>query len=452
MKTIVRKKNKPTSSALKAKFNRESDPRKELMKKRIFTIVPFVAIFALFISLRFCSIGGKDTSSSKNMDDAFYVWQRDWNENVIDAVKNEAHDIRFYLLSREIGTNIVRITPNWGALQNRKYPPVPVFRIHYESNWLEKNPDAKRRLILEEFKTVKNEFALAKIAIKELQLDLDCPERLLTNYCEFIRELRKDLPDIKFSITVLPCYLNEKSFPELIALLDEYVLQIHGLECPKKLGDKMYVMDLALSLKAMSQAESIGRAFRVAIPSYGYEMIFNSNTGQFTGLAAENHPPLRADMKSHYITVDLNDLKIVREKAWKMKHCNGLIWFRLPVRGDRLCFDRKILREIQNGKVPSTALSVEWKLTEKENITELYIRNEGVLGKKYAEIHLNWGENNYCEYGIYPGGMNVSAYPIPGVLPEKIRSHLPLSGESIPIAWFNSKNINPDLKIILLSP
>ena len=57
-------------------------------------------------------------------------------------------------------------------------------------------------------------------------------------------------------------------------------------------------------------------------------------------------------------------------------HCTGLIWFRLPVPGDRLNWDALTLATVLRGEIPATKLAVEIVWAE-PGLAEVSIANLG---------------------------------------------------------------------------
>ncbi len=387
--------------------------------------------------------------STKNTNDTFYIWQRNWSETVSKAVLDEPASTRFYFLSREMNDGIAaRTSPDWNSFKALENSPIPVFRIHYSKNWLKKNPTTMEKVLQSEIESVQKEFATQNIKLQEIQLDLDCPERLLDKYCEFLRKIKSSQPDLKFSITALPCHLGRKSFYELASVADEYVLQIHGLDVPKNISEKAQIMNFKTASDAIDRAERLGRRFRVAIPSYGYEILFDAKNGKFARISAENIVSRTDNLRSKFSVPDLKELCEIRKKALKSPNCIGVIWFRLPVIGDRLCLDRTTISEIQNGQIPEPSIGAEINVSaEDKDLREIIVSNKGVIGVENAVLEISSDEDIYCDYGLYPTAKTLSEIHLPGLLPQKILFNVPEPGTNSKIAWIRGLRSNPKITV-----
>ena len=101
--------------------------------------------------------------------------------------------------------------------------------------------------------------------------------------------------------------------------------------------------------------------FRVALPTYGYMIAFDSK-GAFAGLSAEG--PMRnwqPDMQLREVRSDAAAMAgLVR--GWNLERpepMRGIIWYRLPVEGDVLNWSWPTLSRVMTGETPGSSLRAE---------------------------------------------------------------------------------------------
>lgn len=372
----------------------------------------------------------------------FYIWHRNWKSpNLIQAVKaNKSSD--YYFISREFHHRKIErvvLPESWWRLPNRK---VPVFRIRnaYFKKYLGQ-PETLAEVIVNEYQKVKGE----KKRVKELQIDLDCPESKLKAYAVLLAKLKKRLPkgDI-LSFTCLPCHVGKKDFREVTQAADYYVLQVHGLEFPKTLDDKVEILNLKVAERAIALAEKGTLPFYVALPTYAYQLNFNRENKKFLFLNSEKIPPPKPEVVSRIIVPDLKNLTLLANKKRSAK-CLGIIWFKLPVKGDQFNLDMNTINQISRDVAPEPHLTYQWE--KKQNgLLQLSIKNHGMLNPGNANIKLNWP----TKAGVYDLYRDFRETENQGLtLPEKIKGKSPNPGMQYAVGWFRpDKNGIPDTSIV----
>ncbi len=78
------------------------------------------------------------------------------------------------------------------------------------------------------------------------------------------------------SITALPTWLERSGFKGLASSAGSYVLQVHSLERPKDINTRFELCDSKAARRAVDLAGKVGVPFRVALPTYGYLIAFDS--------------------------------------------------------------------------------------------------------------------------------------------------------------------------------
>ncbi len=121
----------------------------------------------------------------------------------------------------------------WKSTRISRPPPVipgititPVFRIKPDASFLD---DPSSAPLLAKMAGLWSEGA----AMPGIQLDFDCPDRLLAVYAKFIGGLRKQLPDTRISITALAAWPRQAGFRELARSVDMMMPMFYDLHADK---------------------------------------------------------------------------------------------------------------------------------------------------------------------------------------------------------------------------
>ena len=211
------------------------------------------------------------------------------------------------------------------------------------------------------------------------------------------------------------------------------MLQIHGIEIPKHINDKTELLNMRTAEEALRKAEKIGWPYLVALPCYAYELNFDSATGKFLFLTAEK-PSRRTETIKQRAAARNADLVELRKIIQVLEHAQGVVWFRLPVEGDRLCLPRQTLAAIQQGTIPKP--EVECRILQVNTSTiELELINKNTIAFHQADVTLDWPDpaGSYDLYQMIDAGN-----PAPGSLPTGLSVPVPPLGESIRIGWFQA--------------
>ena len=165
---------------------------------------------------------------------------------------------------------------------------------------------------------------------------------------------------------------------DLVRAADGFVLQVHSLDRPRHIGETLSLCDPSAARHAVEKAARWRRPFRVALPTYGYLTGFNG-AGQFLGLSAEG-PSLRwpAGTQTREVRADPAALSgLIRE--WTVDRpelMQGVIWYRLPMRGDRWNWLWPTLEAVMAGREPQSQLRTELRRPD-FGLIELEVTNTG---------------------------------------------------------------------------
>ncbi len=373
--------------------------------------------------------------------DGFYVWQRQWNENVVAAVK--AEDGPIFPLVCEIRGKTAAVewgSPAWELLGARRNA-TPVMRVDVAALASPRLDSVLGGIFTE----------LARrlgAAPERLQLDVDCPESRLDEYARLLESVRRMMPAAELSVTALPCHLAGREFASVVRQVDYYVLQIHGIEIPSMIGDTVRLMNPATVRRAIAAAGKLGAPFRIAMPCYGYEVNFDRESGRFHHLNAEAWQGRDAKMAVRVLAADTGEVaRLICElrRSRLATGYRGIVWFRLPVAGDRLTWERATVKTLQQGMVPETGYKARWQQNQ-SGAWELWVENTGMLGHRNIRVGLEWaapvGDGD-------PLSGFAAAAAIPGVLTAELHGMPPPPGMAQKIAWFRPADEQPAQKILI---
>lgn len=281
-----------------------------------------------------------------------------------------------------------------------------------------------------------------------IQFDVDCPERRLDEYRELLAWARRRIPPmVQLSATALPCHLQRESFRPVADQVDYFVLQVHGLEVPQSVMDDVSLMNPRVARAAIRAADGLDKPYLVALPCYAYELHFDRASGAFLGLLAEGPNPAEESRDKscrRILSASPADVAaLVREMRNRVAHplCQGIVWFRLPVLGDRLCWDRDTVDHLRNATIPRIEVVPVWRLAP-SGAWELSLKNRGVMGGGTADVTLSWKDRR-GDADVIGDYSTIDA--MPGLLPEAVTGPLPYPGELRKLGWFRpAKEQDPE--------
>jgi hypothetical protein len=296
---------------------------------------------------------------------AAYVWQRAWGERVEEAVRAQAPEFaRVVVLGAEItwhadGSEVVHTDAVLDAARSAS-PPGIALRIGPWPGPFDVD-GAATRCVLATARRLLDAAHTRGVAPSELQIDFDCATSRLAGFRTWIETVRRAAAPTPVTFTALPAWLCSDAFPALAASADGYVLQVHSLERPSGPDAVAPLCDARRARRWIEQAARFGVPFRVALPTYGYEVAFRAD-GTFAGVVAEGEPRAwPAGTRTVVVAADAAALaELVRIwSADRPAALTGLLWYRLPVPGDRHNWTAEALRRVRRGEVPRAAVFAE---------------------------------------------------------------------------------------------
>lgn len=297
-----------------------------------------------------------------------YVWQRAWTPAVRAALARTSDLEALVVLAAEVDLStdpprVVRAAYDPGALDRPVGLAVRIGRFARRDGATERfaeRPDLTERLAALARRLVADARERG-LEVREFQLDYDCPESRLGDYPVLVRAVREALAPVPVTITALPSWLrHRRELKHLLRTTDGWVLQVHSLEPPSRPDAPPEICDPEAARRAVETAAGFRKPFRVALPTYSYLVAF-TQAGDLLGISAEG--PLPSWPPGALVGVARTDPDALAGlvRAWtadRPEELAGLIWYRLPVEGDRLNWPRAAFDAVREGRPPRKDLRV----------------------------------------------------------------------------------------------
>lgn len=357
-------------------------------------LIPLLA-FVLFGS------GASPQAWSTTLFQDAYVWQRSWTAPVRQAVQEHGPDFsRLVVLKAEVTWQATRpqiatVAIDYPTLAATRRPVGIAVRIGpYAGPFTTNAPATKFLAGLAESAIA--EAKRHRLAIAELQLDFDCAESKLEGYRVWIQAIRARIAPVPLTITVLPSWLRQPAFGSLVSATDGYVLQVHSFERPRNAREPFTLCDPAAARQAVERAVAFKVPFRVALPTYGYRIAFDS-VGRFVGLSAEG--PARSwpeGVQEREVRADPVELARLAQ-YWATNRppaMRGLIWYRLLISTDILNWRWPTLSAIVALRSPHESVRAESRRVE-PGLVEISLVNNGELDiSSRLAVEVRWSRES----------------------------------------------------------
>lgn len=323
-----------------------------------------LVVAALCLMLNGC---GKSSRPHAPLTREAYIWQQQWRAPVeaaaataskeLDTLAVLAAVIRFPNDSTTPQTQYVEVP--WLRLKGQGKPLAVVIRLGAPTAAFDVgNTQHETEALQSAIGPALEKVAAVGIAPAEIQVDFDCPERKLAAYDQVMRDLRAQWPKEKWSITALPSWLGARGFKELVQTTGSYILQVHSLELPPP-GRAALLCDEKRSLQWAKQADKAGVPFRIALPTYRSEVLYDAG-GKVLDVISEDLPQdksMPAAARSVAVTDPAAMVRLVKQWAAEPpEHLTGLIWFRVPVEGDRRNWSMPTFLKVVRGELPASKI------------------------------------------------------------------------------------------------
>lgn len=290
-----------------------------------------------------------------------YVWQRNFSPEVAEALTTIPCD-EPCLLWREMtfqpsGVTRTPVAPDLPSLARSATKAGFAIRIPSAPNGLGSDP-SHLEAVSGEINRILQETAQAGIAVTEIQIDYDCPTRLLPVYAKFLADLSKRHDSIV--PTALPAWIGQPGWREFARAASGFVLQLHSLEVPDPAAGEAPLFDPVPARGAIDRAAREGVPFRIALPTYESLAIFDAE-GRLVAIESE---AISRDLPANGRAVrcfsdPLALAAFVSEiQRGHPENLRGIFWYRLPVASDRRNWSAVTLTAVMAGRQPTAAIEI----------------------------------------------------------------------------------------------
>jgi hypothetical protein len=302
-----------------------------------------------------------------------YVWQRRWTPAVSAAIAAASPNIRQWrVLAAEVSAagTLVEVPPPAEPLQSSRQRVVMVVRIDGQIQQWNEESIAIRALQLVHL------WRRSGTPVLGLEIDHDAATSRLARYATFLDRFQPARRQgLILSATALPSWLESDRIGDVLARVDEAVLQVHSVANPRTgLFDSQQASDWIRRWSRISP-----HPFVVALPTYGSRVTWN-DAGKLAGVESEvaryGHLRNGRELFVRPLTVAsfLDDLR---------RHANpqvsGIAWFRLPTSDDRRAWSMETWRAVMTGQSRVPLIRVDVLESDVPGTLNVYVSNDGVL-------------------------------------------------------------------------
>lgn len=300
-------------------------------------------------------LGGCAAPAPAPLQQQVYVWQRQWSGAHAAALAQTRADfsaLRVLALQAHPRAGWGRTAVDLRQLAADGRPVIAVVRLDGQLPAL----DAVR--IDAEVLQVVHDWRSAGVALRGVEIDHDCASARLHAYAALLRQLRGALPaDLALSITALPAWLDSPALTPLLRTVDSSVLQVHAVSTPTAgLFDPLQARHWA-----DRYAQRSATPFWLALPAYGVALVESTDADADATPRVESEVPLAASGVRHELRVSPQQLAAFVDglRAHRPAQLAGLVWFRLPLPGDRRAWPLATLQAVVHGRPLQAAVQVQ---------------------------------------------------------------------------------------------
>lgn len=274
------------------------------------------------------------------------------------------------LVLQQIGDERIEVLPDLDALRDRGLALRLVLRI--EGSRLRADADMLARALGE----IAQRWRRQGLQIEGVEVDHDCASAALADYADWLRRFRAAVPsDLALSITALPSWLEApEGLSALREVADETVLQVHAVEAWRSA-----LVDAESSLRwARAWQAHAPRPFRVALPAYSLRVQLGRD-GKPVTVDAEGALDRSGQGALERRADPAEVARLVRALGVEpLSQLQGLLWFRLPVAGDRRSWAPSTLAAVMRGELPSASIELQ-AIARGPGLQDLLLRNAGAI-------------------------------------------------------------------------
>ncbi|MFM8551103.1 MAG: DUF3142 domain-containing protein [Nitrospiraceae bacterium] len=321
-----------------------------------------------------------------------YVWQYNWNENVrkifeLNKVPEKIKGLKVLVGETGIESNPRSINVPWGLLKSTGRNVTICVRAGTKGAVTKSggvNLGDAERLIVKALDDCRQ----SGLEPRSVQLDFDCPERLIGIYADRLNEIRRRLGGCALGVTALPAWLDSKDLPKLLSSVEEWTLQVHWTEIPI-FSEKTRLFRRQEAMGWIRKASRMGKSLNVALPTYCYVAYFD-NELRYLGVSSEIRKiPNRS---AHTLVLESDPSEIINTmkdlSTSEFEGVRGVDWFRLPMPDDRFNWDMKGLSAVLDERAPNHQVRVD--VAKSGSAFDLRIRNDSPFPIKTSTVRARW--------------------------------------------------------------
>ena len=337
------------------------------------SIVFFPRLIILLTAL--VLLNGCEQQHAPPLDQQLYVWQRQWTPAHVAALRDSRVDfstLRVLALQAfpQAGWRRARIDSE--LLKRDGRPLIAVIRLDGQLKSLDQDE------VTAQIQQVLSDWQAQGLTLSGVEIDHDAGNARLPSYRAFLAHLRGVLPaTLSLSITALPAWLDSPELPALLSTVDSSVLQVHAVSDPRR---GLFDPDQARQW-ARNWSRLTTKPFYLALPAYGVALLPSASGAP----VVESEVPVGRGGERRELLADPRQLSSLAAelRADPPAHLAGLIWFRLPLAGDRRAWSLTTLGAVARGDTLDSRLSV--KLSAQDGLYDISLSNQGNLDTAWPE-------------------------------------------------------------------
>lgn len=381
-----------------------------------------LALAALFLS-------GCDQPAPTVLDQQLYVWQRQWtpaHEGALRESRRDFSSLRVLALQAFPGAGWSRARIDPALLKADGRPLVAVVRLDGQLKSLDQDE------VIAQIQQMLGDWQAQGLAPLGVEIDHDAGNARLPAYRTFLARLRQVLPTtLQLSITALPAWLGSPELPGLLATVDSSVLQVHAVSDPRQ---GLFDPEQARRW-AERWSDVTTRPFYLALPAYGVALLTPENGAP----VVESEVPIDRGGERRELLADPRQVADLTAKlrADPPGHLAGIIWFRLPLAGDRRAWSLTTLGAVARGDRLDSRMRLH--VEEQGGLYDIRLVNQGNLDSP-------WPQRLTLAVGACDGVDALTGYTLqqtPGVLTfTRIKEGRLAAGAQRAIGWARCTKID----------
>jgi hypothetical protein len=371
-----------------------------------------------------------------------YVWQQNWTpevQNAVDLLSPQFNEL--VLLAGVINLNPkttarTKIDIPWSSIPTNTQLSIAL-RIHsFQGPYsISKNPFLQLSSFVHELVTNTS----PAHPLTSLHLDFDCPTSKLADYASWVHALQKQIHPLPITITALPSWIHHQAFKQLAHTAHQVVLQVHGLHLPSSPDAPFSLCDPAEASRAVENLSRLHTPFTVALPTYGYQLLFNASH-QLVDVIAEESPSTNPDHLE--IRETWTDPATITHLIQLWTHdrpasMTSIIWYRLPIETDQRNWSWPTLQSVMQGVPPTPQLELR-AIRQPDASTTITLSNVGTADDRTPSmITAQWTNATPLAAESLPGFKIIHRTPT-SVQWSRTTTNPLRPNETTPVGWITT--------------